>query len=277
MRHPVKKIKGLTVKPTTFISVVALAMMLSWRTEAQTNINLVSQTNQTYLPWPPDPKKFRLVNGKRYNIQQFGKSTGLINYIGDVEVDEMISGGVICSVYWADNTGGRNFKQNIVIYNYPEPNSLTIGKILNSYPCMQVENFHSGRVSYEAYDCGVPDTIENRKKAGLPVPTQEQIDADQKLAAEKASAAQKLVVEKAAAAKKANQEKILKWNQEQADKGDSYGLLRMGERYRDGDGVPKDLGKAREYFTKASATGSPDAADALSKLNQVSTNSPATQ
>jgi TPR repeat protein len=62
---------------------------------------------------------------------------------------------------------------------------------------------------------------------------------------------------------------------EQAEKGDSYGLFRMGEHYRDGDGVPQDLSKAREYFTKAVNAGSPSAADALSKLNQVSTNSPA--
>ena len=45
----------------------------------------------------------------------------------------------------------------------------------------------------------------------------------------------------------------------------------MGERYRDGDGVPKDLDKAREYLTKAIAAGSPTAANALSKLNQLTT------
>jgi hypothetical protein len=45
------------------------------------------------------------------------------------------------------------------------------------------------------------------------------------------------------------------------------GLLRMGERYRDGDGVPKDLAKARDYFEKAVAAGSPSAAEELSKLN----------
>ena len=43
---------------------------------------------------------------------------------------------------------------------------------------------------------------------------------------------------KAVADKKANEEKVLKYNQELAAKGDPYGLLRMGERYRDGDGVP---------------------------------------
>jgi len=73
---------------------------------------------------------------------------------------------------------------------------------------------------------------------------------------------------KADAAKKTAQDRALKSNQEQADKGDAYGLLRMGERYRDGDDVPKDLDKARDYFTKAVAAGSPSAADELSKMNQ---------
>jgi len=42
----------------------------------------------------------------------------------------------------------------------------------------------------------------------------------------------------------------------------------MGERYRDGEGVTKDLFKARDYLTKAAAAGSPTAADELMKLGQ---------
>jgi len=68
--------------------------------------------------------------------------------------------------------------------------------------------------------------------------------------------------------KQAREAKILGFNQTEADKGDPYGLMRMGERYRDGDGVPKDLFKARDYLTKAAAAGSPTAADELSKLDQ---------
>lgn len=60
----------------------------------------------------------------------------------------------------------------------------------------------------------------------------------------------------------------LKSNQDAAAKGDMFGLLRMGERYRDGDGVEKDLGKAREYLQKAADAGSPTAKEELSKLNQ---------
>ena len=73
-----------------------------------------------------------------------------------------------------------------------------------------------------------------------------------------------------AAFKKAQQDKAtaraVQVNQEAADKGDAYGMLRMGERYRDGDGVPKDLAKSREYLTKASNAGSVTAQEALDKL-----------
>jgi hypothetical protein len=61
--------------------------------------------------------------------------------------------------------------------------------------------------------------------------------------------------------------KALKWNQDQAAKGDEYGQLRMGERYLTGDGVEKDLDKAREYFSKAAAKGSVRAAEMLKKLS----------
>ena len=64
--------------------------------------------------------------------------------------------------------------------------------------------------------------------------------------------------------------KMLKLNQEQADRGDSYGLLRMGERFRDGDGVDKDLDKAKEYFEKSADAGSPIANEELKKLKSAS-------
>ncbi|MES1180871.1 MAG: SEL1-like repeat protein, partial [Verrucomicrobiota bacterium] len=58
----------------------------------------------------------------------------------------------------------------------------------------------------------------------------------------------------------------LKSNQAAAAKGDMFGLLRMGERYRDGDGVQKDLSTARDYLQRAAEAGSPTAKDELSKL-----------
>jgi hypothetical protein len=60
--------------------------------------------------------------------------------------------------------------------------------------------------------------------------------------------------------------RILKSHQDLADQGDAYGELRMGLRYRDGDGVPQDRDKAREWLQKAADQGDPDAATALSQL-----------
>jgi len=80
--------------------------------------------------------------------------------------------------------------------------------------------------------------------------------------------------EKKEQAQVAMQLKVLHLNEDQAAKGEPYGLLRMGERYRDGEGVPKDLAKARDYLSKAAAAGEPSAADELSRLEQF-TNTPA--
>ena len=51
-----------------------------------------------------------------------------------------------------------------------------------------------------------------------------------------------------------------------AERGVAAGQLYMGESYRDGDGVEKDLSKARDFLTKAAAAGSPTAAEELKKL-----------
>jgi hypothetical protein len=73
--------------------------------------------------------------------------------------------------------------------------------------------------------------------------------------------------EKQEAAKQATTAKAVAYNQSQADKGDAFGLQRMGERNRDGDGVPKDLVKAKDYLTKAAAAGSVEATNELAQLN----------
>ncbi len=61
-------------------------------------------------------------------------------------------------------------------------------------------------------------------------------------------------------------DKLLKRDQKLADNGDAFGYLQMGERCRDGNGVPKDLIKARDYLNKAAAAGSPTAEDDLKHL-----------
>jgi hypothetical protein len=215
--------------------------------------------------------------------------------------------------YWFETwTGARQdeFRQTIktiVIYNYPDPEKLVSGQAI-SCRCMRVANYNDNGISYEAYDRGVqatkdvaevvparPDAAtvkkiednQNQLSAIKLKLSQVQRDFDKEMGKINLEALTEKNVEdnfakylkdkedeQRRAAKKATQAKVVKWNQEQADKGDPTGLLRMGEFYRDGNGVPKDIDKAREYFTKASAAGSPDAADELSKLNRVSTNAP---
>jgi TPR repeat protein len=55
-------------------------------------------------------------------------------------------------------------------------------------------------------------------------------------------------------------------DQKAADNGDPLGQLYMGRRYRDGDGVPKDLVKAKEWFAKSAAQGNAQAAGALENM-----------
>lgn len=62
--------------------------------------------------------------------------------------------------------------------------------------------------------------------------------------------------------------KALKYNEDLAASGDVYGQLRMGERYRDGEGVEKDLRIAREWFAKAAAQGDKAASKALTELSK---------
>lgn len=67
--------------------------------------------------------------------------------------------------------------------------------------------------------------------------------------------------------KLAAEQKVLAANQAAADRGDAYGLMRMGERYRDGDGVDKNPAKAKDYLQRAADAGSPTAAEELKQLD----------
>ena len=105
------------------------------------------------------------------------------------------------------------------------------------------------------------------RKYDYGVPTVEPPKSPEEIAREKAE------LKKREAAGKVN---ALKANEEAAEKGDAYGLLRMAERYRDGDQVETNLLKARVYFERAALAGEDDATNELAKLPapaMVSTNS----
>lgn len=81
-----------------------------------------------------------------------------------------------------------------------------------------------------------------------------------------AAIAAEMEAKKIAKAKQDAAEKVLAWHMSLADKGDAYGQFRMGQRYLTGDGVEKDLIKARDLFAKSAAQGNGDAAAALARL-----------
>lgn len=66
----------------------------------------------------------------------------------------------------------------------------------------------------------------------------------------------------------ASKQRILAANEQAAANGDAFGLLRMGERYRDGDGVTQDFAKAQAYLSRAALTGDPTASNELASLPQ---------
>jgi hypothetical protein len=62
--------------------------------------------------------------------------------------------------------------------------------------------------------------------------------------------------------------KALAENEGLAAQGDAYGELRMGECYLTGDGVAKDIFKARDYLQRAAEQGSQTAVDELNRLDE---------
>ena len=258
------RLRGNFMKTTWLILGVLVAAQVS---SAQTNepvvqVKFYSYTNATN-------KITFLVKGPVQSIK--GVVKGTFPKSGTILVAKMIP--VVDEqgfpVYdWQGLSVLQESDNEIVVANYPSLDNLATG----------------AKISFHARTIG---TIRGKNRDGTdsstvlelweyytpPQPTPEEIAAA-KAAQDKANAEAKA---KAAAQKKAIAAKVLKSNQDDAAKGDAYGLLRMGERYRDGESVEKDLTKAKEYLQKAADAGSPTAAEELSKLNQVLTNSTATK
>jgi hypothetical protein len=268
------------MKVTKMCFLVAVAALLGWHAGAQTDLA---------------PSPYCVVNGQIYD---FYKSPLWRKMDGDII--KILTNGIVVETFTvrtkqqavveqhatqgAFGFTGRYHSETklldvgeekvpgkkIMILNYPDEENPAVGKTI-AFFAMQTGTSEYNGDRLELWDLGTAPTADDLRK--LKADMEEQQRAAQKALDDQRRAA----AEKADAAKKAVQARVLKGNQDLADKGDAYGLLRMGESYRDGEGVPKDLAKAKDYLTKAAAAGSQTAADALSKLNQVSTNSPATQ
>ena len=141
--------------------------------------------------------------------------------------------------------------QKVFLRNYTDMQAVAVGSQISAH-AMLVGTIDVEGERLECWDCGT--------RILVPVTSKVTTRADQ------------------AKQKAAGDVATLKFYQERAEKGDASGQYRMGMRYLKGDGVPKDLDKARDYFSKAAAQGNLDAATELAKLSApelpVRTNSP---
>lgn len=140
---------------------------------------------------PPPNYQNRIVEGKIYNpaksVLWTNMATGTTRHgsklvvasIGPKSVGFYVYKDIIdWGSYQVGTVIGQEFVKEIVVWNHPFHDVLTTGEVITnkgtspatrSFLAMKVANWSTNQLSFEAYDCGVPDTIENRKKF-LPPP-----------------------------------------------------------------------------------------------------------
>lgn len=149
----------------------------------------------------------------------------------------------------------------IAVTNYPGTNA-TYGRTIAVYG-QRIGNYSYGHLPIELWehseeDRGKAIVTEQQRRAAAAAPPP--IDADAKAFFERQK---KAADEKR---KKESEANTLKWLQSQAASGDDIAQCRLGEKYLKGDGVEKDVAKAREYLAKSAAQGNKTAQELLASI-----------
>lgn len=203
--------------------------------------------------YPKDPR--RVLDGLVYTLSGVNEKTGWVQFEGTVL--EVQPHGVRLAGWYTGYYGSGGESAEFFVTNFPygvaEQEKITVDSDKRQFFIAHTAGTHSYHTVL-----GGSRTIRMLDYGQIYVPTPEEIAAEQRAAQEKKDA------EKAKADE--GKARALRMNQDAAEKGDAYGLLRMGERYRDGEGVKKDTAKAKEYLQRAAAAGIPTAADELKKL-----------
>jgi hypothetical protein len=85
----------------------------------------------------------------------------LVTYLAKIETvaGDKIQCGVYEQAHWPPVANGdvesEDMVQEIVIYHYPNAESLVSGQLLGDCRCMRVANYNANGISYAAFDCGV--------------------------------------------------------------------------------------------------------------------------
>jgi hypothetical protein len=210
------------------------------------------------------PPVYRVVEGKVYDI-----SHSVMWKHFDAECLTVLSDGIILQevkvkrvyktdpVPYAQSIGAygapparhlisetREPGKKFFVRDYPSALSPTTGKRIEGF-AMRTGMFQHGNETLEQWDYGVDYTPQPRK-----------------LTPEEAAAAKTEAERKKAESEAAT----LKFDLENSEKGSDLYQYRVGLRYLNGNGVPKDLAKARDYLSKAAAQGNKEAAAELAKL-----------
>lgn len=256
------------VKPLKMktILLIGLGVAFVWQASAQyiggprhanaSSGSLVSSVVATpppvlYMPRDPD----RVLDGVRCFLRGTDVRNGWVQFEGtviEVQREGIRLRGWYTGNYGSDGQGAEFFLTNFP-YAAAENEKITVQD--NPPQCFVAHV--AGVYTYNTVG-GSSRTIRMLDYGSIYTPTAEEIAAAAKVAAAERKAEK--------AKEDTAKQKALKANQQAADEGDAYGLMRMGERYRDGDGVDKDLIKARVYLQRAVDAGSPTAVDDLKKL-----------
>ena len=152
------------MKAARFIFIVSAFVLRSAPIcEAQTNSHTAPPQFKTVLAtnWVKPGESLRVVNGQLYNTaySKLWMYVGPPNPWWDYQVEWLEGGGMVVGIYAADNSGGRNFKNYIMVYHHPKQKILKTGENLPGCKAMAVDNYvlKNGE-SIGAFDCGVQST-----------------------------------------------------------------------------------------------------------------------
>jgi hypothetical protein len=234
---------------------------------------------------PEDP--WREINGEKKYVMS--ENSEFVNFSGQIQ--EVGPTGVRILGQYGNLAGQEeyfliNFPYKVQAGEYINPSKIYVAVEDGQFGYVTEDGLgkHITQLNY-GNPCARPSNADSVEKLALQLTPDEEsrinsAKADASAKSELAVAAQKRLqdfLDKndperiAAAQRKASEELGLEFDLREAVKGDPIGLLSMGERYRDGNGVPKDSAKAKEFLGKAAAAGNQTAVQELSKLTQDST------
>ena len=171
--------------------------------------------------------------------------------------------------------------KKIILLNYPANLYPADGQTI-SFRAMMIGTSDYNGDTLELWDYGTHPTQDEFRKykaeeAERQKAAQRAADERQKAAEQKIDEQRRAAAKVIAAKKQAEDARVIHWLLSQATNVSESAQSSLGLRYLTGEGVPKDEKQAREWLGKAAAQGSKEAAVALSKLNQVSADSPTTR